>query len=129
MNKYTINYVKKWDVEPRNGKHAYSVTFEEHQNEPVDYFSEKEPKVGDQVEGTVKPSEKGRPTFYFPYKLDRHQANIMSQWAVRLAAEQLTVPPVDSENPEAHVQYTEELRGWADIYLSIAMDLAEEKSE
>ncbi len=115
---YTVQQVKPWKVEPRNGRYAYSVVFEEHQNEPVDYFSATEPKEGDKVEGKIEASPKGRPTFYEPYKLDRHQANIVSQWAVGNAAQYVS----DHTNQD-------ELYAVAEIFLDTAMRLAEAKSE
>jgi len=115
-----IKSVKKWDVEPRDGKHAYSVTFEEHHSTPVDYFSTIEPKIGDVVEGKVGTSEKGRPTFYpkEPFVLDQRQALIMAQWSTAQALQFVA----DHTN-------LEEVYDLSEAYFDIVVKLGKAKSE
>lgn len=145
MTKYTISYVKPWGVEPRNGKRAYTIRVAEDIPDElspglIDYFSDKEPKEGDVVEGNIKLSEKGRPTFYEPYRLDRHQANITAQWAWNWASDNYekffadypTTGDFDAGTglPEVDVETMfKRLSGIAEYAFDGAMNLAEEKSE
>lgn len=110
-----------------------SVMFEEHQNEPVllNIPESVEVKAGMTIEGKIGKTKSGKLKLIKdePYTIDRHQANIMSQWAVRLAAEQLGFEESVLGTPEDLFAYQENLYGWAEIYLDTAMRLAEEKSE
>lgn len=116
MPKYTIKEAgKAWG----DDGDMYSVTFEEHENEPVIIRSPRQPKAGDTITGIIKPTAKGKLMLHPPFKLDRKQANITAQWAVGNAAP-LCVDPFD--NPK-------ELYNKAEILFDTAMKLSESKSE
>lgn len=99
-----------------------SVMFEEHQNEPVllNIPESVEVKAGMTIEGKIGKTKSGKLKLIKdePYTIDRHQANIMSQWAVGNV-----LPLCDDpfNNPE-------ELFAKAEIALDTAMRLAEKKS-
>lgn len=90
MKLYTIKSVKKWGQD-----NIYSVTFEEANGEPTDFFDPPvEPRVGDKVPGNIEEYTTSTGSVRRKFvtqeavkQEDRRQLEINTSWAIGLATQ------------------------------------------